>query len=657
MGTAPKKLLERYSPPFGLMPLLMPRAYDNSAVSTSICELPRFPDKTKVMLRGYLSNFRVKQSGRLCFVYADLYEGTQKQICQWTATPSTAHAKQYALQSEAGTDPVQLVATITSFTGEEGNRVIFAANGKLAPLKEGAASLCAVPIYELRQGTRPHEIKKAVQEGIFECLGEKAMPDECAARLGLPGLAESLKIVHGLVPVPEGDVSEITEMRTLWHRRVTAELIFRTLVAIKGGRREGRSPVIGYDKEAMRSLAGTLPYTLTGDQLHALSEIFAVMGSGDFRRILLSADVGAGKTTVMGFAIFAALKAGYSAAVIAPSSVLARQLFEEYEKLLEPFGYAVHFAAKMTKAQKAKLQKKIDTGAPCLVVGTVTVNSFAFGNLGLVACDEEQKIGTEQKSALINAAKGKLPYQILSSATPIPRSLASTIYGSVKMVRMKNRPSGRLPIFTKVVDDEGSAHRLFSLIRSEVAAGHQALFVCPSISSGEMASIALAEELCNAFLPGSYISIHGQLKPQEIEKRVAAFKQKESAVLLSTSMVDSGFHADDLSVVVILAPDRFGLSMLHQIRGRVGRRAGLQGYCALYPPTFTLKRPARERLDYFCRTLDGFELASKDMQNRGSGDLAGTSQSGGEVNFIEHAELVEQIEQLIEEREKGMRAA
>lgn len=656
MGTAAQKLIERYTPPFGLIPFILPRAYDTAATQTTISDLGRYPDKTKVMLRGTLSNFRVKFSGRMTFIYADLRDGGQKQICQWPTSGPAAQSKMYALQTEAGEGRVQLTASINSFTGEEGNRVIFASNGKITPVGEGPSSSYATPVYELKQGTKPHEIKKEVEQSLDECLSSGAMPEAYAAALGLPELKASLKVVHGLAPIPDCDMESLAEMGSPWHERVMADLIFRTLKAIRGGKREGRSPRILYDKGAMRRLAATLPYELTHDQLGALKEIFEVIGSGDFKRVLLTADVGAGKTTVMGFAIFAALEAGYSAAMMAPSSVLAQQLFEEYVKLFEPFKYPIFYAAKMTKSQKVKLQKKIKELGPCLIVGTITVNAFEVPNLGLVLCDEEQKIGTEQKSALINGAQGKLPYQILSSATPIPRSLASTLYGSIKMVRMKNRPGGRLPVFTKVVEEEGSASRLFSLIRSEICKGHQALFVCPSISSGEMASIALAEELCNAFLPGSYTSIHGQLNPQEIEKRVAAFKQKESAVLLSTSMVDSGFHADDLSVVVILAPDRFGLSMLHQIRGRVGRRAGLQGYCALYPPTFTLKRPARERLDYFCQTLDGFELASRDMHNRGSGDLAGTSQSGGEVNFIAYAELVERIEYLIE-GEKGERAA
>lgn len=649
MGIRAETLIERYGPPFGKLAFLLPRAYDTTAVPVSVPELPRFPDKTKVMLRGTLSNFRVKQSGRLCFVYADLYEGSVKQICQWPTSPSAAHAKMHALQCEAGTQRVQLVASVTSFTGREGERVIFVTNGKIAPLSaEADLSLFAMPVYELRQGTKPHEIKRAVTQALVESTGGDAMPDLIAARLGLPPLMESLKAVHGLAPVPEADIAAFAEMNTPWHRRITAELIWRTLRTIRGGKREGRCASLAYNPEAMRKLESTLPYTLTMDQKGALRDIFSVFASGDFKRMLLLADVGAGKTTVMVFAAYAVLQAGKSVAVLAPSSVLAQQLFEEFAALLEPMGHPVLFAAKMTKAQKTKLQKKLSEGEPCVVVGTTTVNGFDFPDLGLVCCDEEQKIGTEQKSALLQRNTGELPYQILSTATPIPRSLASTIYGSVQLVKMQNRPAGRLPIFTKVVGDETSAHHLFSLIRKEASLGRQALCVCPSISSGEMASVEEAESLCSTFLPGMHESIHGQMKAKKVDERVARFKRGEFPVLIATSLVDSGFDVKNLSVVVVFSPDRFGLSMLHQIRGRVGRRAGLQGYCALYPTNFTLKTKAAERLDYFCKTHDGFALAQKDLQLRGSGELAGTKQSGGEIDFVAHAELVEQIEQEIE---------
>lgn len=651
MGTAAEKLIERYNPPFGLVPFILPRAYDTTAVEAEIPQLHRYPDKTKVMLRGVLQNFRVKHGGRITFIYADLRDDRgNKQVCQWAASGNTVQAKLYGLQSEAGTKSIHLTATITSFSGNEGSRVIFAANGKIARANDDEVSAYALPVYSLKQATKPYEIKREVADAIATCMGSQAMPDEFAAALGLPELETALKAVHGLAPIPHAEREAMAEMQTPWHRRITAELIYRTLKAVRGGRREGRSPRILYDRDAMRRLAATLPYDLTGDQLGALSAIFEVMGSGDFRRILLNADVGAGKTTVMGFAIFAALEAGHSAAMMAPSSVLAKQLYDEYSDLFASFDYPVFYAAKMTKNQRVKLQNRIQKAGACLVVGTIAVNALEIPDLALVLCDEEQKIGTEQKSALINGARGKLPYQILSSATPIPRSLASSLYGSVKSVRMKNRPGGRLPIFTKVVSDEGSAFRLFSLIRSEASKGNQALFVCPSIASGEMASIALAEELCEAFLPGTYDAIHGQMKPAVIDEKVAAFKRKEFSVLLATSMVDSGFHAEDLSVVVILSPERFGLSMLHQIRGRVGRRAGLQGYCALYPPNFILKVPAQERLDYFSKTQDGFELARRDLLARGSGELAGSVQSGGDVDFVENADLVEQIESIIAQK-------
>jgi ATP-dependent DNA helicase RecG len=644
-----KKVQSLYDLPFDTVALLLPRAYDVSAQETSLNNLVNFPEKSKVMARGTVINFRVKHSRRMSFVYADMYdiEGN-KQILQWASSAKAANVKMRALQQEALNKRLQVAGAITSFEGREG-KVVFISNPKLEEIESvDIPALLPSPVYELKSGIKPHEVRSVVKEAIAFCdVDPLAMPKIVEERMQIPPLKNALSYVHGLKGVEKEDLEEFVNFESKHHQRARYEMIWRTLKKIKESKMSGVSPQIYYDRTEMRSLEASLPFELTIDQKSALGSIFKRFSSGEFKRILLQADVGAGKTVLSIFLAFSVVKSSYQVAVLAPSTVLAKQLYEEYKKFLEPMGVTIEFAAGvLTKKERTRIQKILDKDEPCIVLGTTAVNGFEFKNLGLLIIDEEQKFGVTDKNKLLKGVL--LPYVLMMSATPIPRSIASGIYGGFEMIKLKTKPKGRLPVLTKVVRNEDSARKLFDLIEKEAREGRCSLIVCPSINSDEMASIETIVNICsNRFNDEFYTCIHGQLKEKEIIKNINDFREGKHSLLISTSMVDSGFSVPNLGVVVITGPERFGLSGLHQLRGRAGRSAGLQGYCALYPLNFFLKDKANERLEFFASNHDGFLLSAKDLKDRGSGDLTGKAQSQGQINFIEYEDEVKQIQRYI----------
>lgn len=648
-----QKLVEKvntlYDLPFETPALLLPRAYDISAQETTLTNLVNFPDKSKVMTRGTVVNFRVKNSGRMSFVYADLHDiNGNKQILQWASSAKAAHAKMHALQQETTNCRLQVTGTITSFEGQEG-RVVFVSNPKMEAIETiDSPAMLPNPVYELKSGIKPFEIRSVVKEAIaFSDADVLSMPKLAEEALGLMPLKQALVYVHGLRGIDKEDLELFVNFESEYHQRVRYEMIWRTLKKIKELKMEGVSPQIYYNRSEMQSLEATLPFNLTIDQKSALGAIFEHFSSGIFKRILLQADVGAGKTVLSIFLSLAVVSSSHQVAVMAPSTVLAKQLFEEYRNILEPAGVIIEFAAgNLTKKTRTRIQKILDKEEPCIIIGTTAVNGFEFKKLGLLVIDEEQKFGVADKDKLL---KGEvLPYVLLMSATPIPRSIASGIYGGFEMIKLKSKPKGRLPVLTKIVRNEDSARKLFDLIEKEASEGRCSLIVCPSISSGEMASIEAMVNICsNRFEDEFYTCIHGQLKEKEISEKIDAFREGKHALLISTSMVDSGFSVPNLGVVVIAGPERFGLSGLHQLRGRAGRSAGLQGYCALYPLNFFLKDKANERLGFFAKNHDGFLLSAKDLKDRGSGDLTGKAQSQGQINFIEYENEVKRVQNYI----------
>ena len=645
-----KKIKKDYDLPFGVS-FLLPRGYDVTAIETKVGRVQYMQDKVKLVITGTISNFRVKYRGKIANIYANIGDETGSVMISWISSASAGEFKKNKLAEEFSGVNCQCIGEVSSY-GEGHSKFIFLKNIKLSTLNINSAtgSLKPQPIYQLKKKTKQHEIKQSIEYSIKSDAQKTSLPQEIIEKYNLPKLEDSLYFIHGLREVDSSSIGLFAESNTMWHKRIQLEMIWETLSQMNSESINKASPSVSFEKKDLQGLEEGLPFNLTISQKESLGQIFKVFKNGMFERILLQGDVGSGKTLVSIFTSYVMLKSKFNqVAVIAPSSVLANQLYEEYNEMLSKAGiYVFRSIGVVKKREKNKIQKILDKGdIPVVIIGTTSVNSFKFQKLGLLIIDEEQKMGVKAKDKLLEQLV--TPHQILMSATPIPRSLAQSIFGNVKVIKIKAKPEGRLPILTKIIRTERSADNLFKFISTESNKGNKTLFVAPSINSDELASIDKLIEMCKSKLKeNSFTWIHGNMKEIEIQQKIEEYKNGDFQVLLATSMVEAGFSVPDMTTVVITGPDRFGLSQLHQIRGRGGRSKGVQAYCALYPLDFNLSQKAEERLSLFSKEHDGFELSNIDLKNRGSGELIGNEQSGGgKLNFIEYAKEVAEMRKYI----------
>lgn len=340
---------------------------------------------------------------------------------------------------------------------------------------------------------------------------------------------------------------------------------------------------------------------------------------------LVQGDVGCGKTAVAFAAIFAAARAGWQAALMAPTEVLARQHYENALNELEPRGmHCALLTGSVTGARRREVLAGLADGSIQLAIGTHALISdgVEYAKLGLVVTDEQHRFGVRQRTKL--SEKGQSPNTLVMSATPIPRTLALVIYGDLDVSVIDELPPGRTPVRTHIVP-EHKLDGLYGFVRARVAEGRQAYFVCPLVEDSEETDATSAEQLYEELntrrLRGLKIElVHGRMRPAEKDAVLERFRSGETQVLVSTTVIEVGVNVPNASVMVIVNAERFGLSQLHQLRGRVGR-GQYESYC------FLLAEKC-ERLDGFCRTNDGFEIARQDLAQRGAGELMGARQSG-----------------------------
>ena len=380
----------------------------------------------------------------------------------------------------------------------------------------------------------------------------------------------------------------------------------------------------------MIAAINSLPFQLTEDQKKALREMTDSMRAGKRINALLQGDVGSGKTIVAFLMMLAMADSGYQSALMAPTQVLARQHYDDLCKLVEPFGMNVVFigGAKMKKAEEKELIEGLSSGRINMAVGTHALLNKAdhFKALALTITDEEHKFGVIQRDSLIAKAAAGV-HSISMSATPIPRSLAMVVYGNeIQLLTLKTPPMGRLPVKTAI---SSSFKGTFRFLCQQLAEGHQGYVVCPMIDSNEdMAGVVSVEETFAAYAknlePLGYKAamLTGRNTPEETAEIIAAYKEKKIHVLVCTTVIEVGVNVPNATVIIIHNAERFGLSGLHQLRGRVGR-GSFQSYCVLFSAD-----KANERLNVMVSTTDGFRIAEEDLRIRGAGDFIGTKQSG-----------------------------
>ena len=377
-----------------------------------------------------------------------------------------------------------------------------------------------------------------------------------------------------------------------------------------------------------------LPFDLTNAQKRVLREIRGDVGSGHQMNRLLQGDVGSGKTIIAVFSMLLAIDNGYQACIMAPTEILATQHYEKISKQLEPLNLRVEFLSGSTKTAKRKeILTDLQNGQVNILIGTHALieDNVVFSKLGLVVIDEQHRFGVEQRAKLWRKSGPIPPHILVMTATPIPRTLAMTLYGDLDVSVIDELPAGRKPIITTHYYEKDRL-KMFGFLKTQIAEGRQVYVVYPLIQESEALDLldlqAGYEAIERSFPPPEYSIgvVHGRMKAEEKDYTMNCFKKGQIQILLSTTVIEVGIDVLNATVMVIENAERFGLSQLHQLRGRVGR-GGNQSYCILMSK-YELSNEGRKRLNAMVETNDGFEIANFDLQLRGPGDLQGTRQSG-----------------------------
>ncbi len=481
-------------------------------------------------------------------------------------------------------------------------------------------------VYAVTEGLTVRQLRAIIEQHLdgLLTLVQEFLPDQVLTSVGLPALKDALKRVHR--PTSVADARDA-------RARLAFDELFCLHVLQRRANAVARRPRAGIAFEARRTLtrplADALPYTLTGAQKRVIREISADMTSGRRMHRLLQGDVGSGKTVVALFAALLALENDYQAALMAPTELLAEQHARSIEALLAPVGVKpVLVTGSLGAATRREADARLASAEPVLAVGThaLVTDRAQFSRLGLAIVDEQHRFGVEQRAAL--GAKGEAPDVLLMSATPIPRSLALTVYGDLDVSTLDERPPGRRPV-TTAVRPESAREKVLAFLASQVRQGRQGYVVYPVIEESEKTDLKAAttmhEQLVGGALAGLRVAlIHGRIPSAERDVLMRRFRAGEIDVLVATTVIEVGIDVPNATVMIVEHPERFGLSQLHQLRGRVGRGAE-ESFCILLGG---VGADAYQRLRLFASTEDGFEIARADLQLRGMGDLFGAQQSG-----------------------------
>jgi ATP-dependent DNA helicase RecG len=496
----------------------------------------------------------------------------------------------------------------------------------LGPGRELAAEGRVLAVYPATEGLSFKQIRSLIEQHLDQLLPlvQEFLPPAMLAQAGVPPLGEALRLVHR--PPSVADAMR-GRARLAFEELFFVHLLHRRANAVARERRAGIAFVNRRDLTSR--LKASLPFELTGAQVRATREIVADMCSDRRMHRLLQGDVGSGKTVVALFAALLAVENGYQAAVMAPTELLAEQHARTFERLLAPLGMRPVLLTGSLPARERRLAtERLESGAPLIAVGThaLVQEGTRFGKLGLAVIDEQHRFGVEQRAAL--GAKGERPDVLLMSATPIPRSLALTLYGDLDVSILDERPPGRQPVRT-ALRPESSRARILAFLDRQLEQGRQAYVVYPVIEESEKTDLKAANTMFTELAGGPFAHrrvalLHGRLAADEREAIMRRFRDHEIDLLVATTVIEVGIDVPNATVMLIEHPERFGLSQLHQLRGRVGRGAE-ESYCILLGD---VSPEAAQRLRIFVETDDGFAIARADLALRGMGDLFGERQSG-----------------------------
>jgi ATP-dependent DNA helicase RecG len=518
------------------------------------------------------------------------------------------------------------------------------ADSEADPLTAGKV----LPVYPATEGLSHKVIRSLIDRHLDRliALSEDGLPEALRTSLDLPALPEALRAVHRPATAEE---AERGRRRLAFDELFDLQLMLIRARAVAKRHRSGVAFTV--KRQLTTQLKQHLPWNLTDDQQQALREITADMTATDRMHRLLMGDVGTGKTVVALFAMLLAVENDFQAALMAPTELLAEQHGVTLETMLAPLEIKPELLlGRQTAAEKSQVRKRIAAGQARVVVGTHALlqESVSFRRLGLVVIDEQHRFGVEQRAALIG--KGTAPDVLLLTATPIPRSLALTLYGDLDVSTLRQRPPGRGTVRT-AVRSTSQREKVLDFVRTECEQGSQAYVVLPVIDESEKADLRAATTMAQSLAakwPELEVGlVHGRLKGEERDAVMRRFRAGELKVLVATTVIEVGIDVPAATIMVIEHPERFGLAQLHQLRGRIGRGAQ-ESYCILLaegaPP---------DRLHGFAATQDGFKIAELDLAERGMGDLIGARQSGGFE--VRHAQLPADADLLTKARDLAMK--
>jgi ATP-dependent DNA helicase RecG len=490
------------------------------------------------------------------------------------------------------------------------------------------------PVYPAGEGLSQTVLRRAIADAMRRVDWQDTLPVSLRTEMRLADFEPAVKLLH----YPPREIDEnalIDRSHPAWVRMKFDELLAQqlSLKRAQRARRDKGAPMLRAVGARSEGFLGALPFQLTGAQQRVVTEIRADLREGFPMQRLLQGDVGSGKTVVAALAAAQAIDSGYQAALMAPTEILAEQHFRKIAAWMEPLGVKVAWlTGSLKKKDKAAAIELVESGAADLVIGTHALiqDTVQFAKLGLVIVDEQHRFGVGQRLTLRNkGSNGQTPHQLMMSATPIPRTLAMTYYADLEVSVIDELPPGRSPIVTRAID-QNRRDEVIERVHAAALEGRQVYWVCPLIEESEALQLQTATETYETLaeaLPDLQVGlVHGRLKPAEKQVVMDAFTAGEVHVLVATTVIEVGVDVPNASLMVIEHAERFGLSQLHQLRGRVGRGSAASVCLLLYQSP--LGQVAKQRLMTMRETTDGFEIARRDLEIRGPGEFLGARQSG-----------------------------